>query len=450
MEESLKSLYNKCKGWSLEKYVRDHLLVTDDITPLSEEAFEAFQKNFKSKEPVRVASTAAHVGIIQWDVHHFISETVLANFMKLLSGGESIPILVFDSIPFTNTTRPGLIDLSNLKSKTGGNAGKFVFRGRSHVYASHAPPISQEEIDRFMKKFKKVGAFEGHFPTLDKGRFDFFCERVESIPEYGKTFRNQALKFSSDLWPYLFDDELAKEVDPLWSALFDDLELYETNIFADKKSRDVLLDMQKKYKLWCHAPNYFKGMCKCGRPFPLDLKDEGGKTYLQGKCESPACGHGNQDYSVEVGDIPEAVKKRELRDTLFIRFYKLWALAGIDTVGGCGQIEYLARYKEAYIELLTRTGRKDEAALLAKRKSNKMLTSIFAPLNRDGTPKSGTQTLLEGGLSRDFLTSLSKMKFGKLLDLENIYIDSFLWGLPADYGKARSMVEGSELEGLVF
>lgn len=451
MNPEVKKICAKFKGKTLEQYLDEHLIEQEPLTPMNPDAFEVFQKNFKGSEPVTLASTAAHAGLIQWDHPLLVCEVTLVGMKNLLEGKEVIPILNASSVPFSNQTHPGAIDLTRFYSKDGKPLKKYAIRGASRVCVRKAPPVTQEEVEKFLEKFSEVAKFPSSFPSLRMDRYELLVKFFKELPKHGK-FMDQCIWLSSELWPFLYEDSVAKRASRLRTISSESMQYLDENPMADKKQRDALLTLEKRYNFWCHSPNYYRGWCKCGRLFPLEMRKDGSKIYLEGHCIKPGCEHHGKDadkYSVEVSDIPEAVRKVELNETLFIWFYKAWLLAGINVMGGCGQVEYLAHYKKGYADFFKLSGQKKRLEMLKGRRTDRLITNLFNIHNGNGTEKSGSQIVLEGGLTEDLLGQLLGMNVGRLLDVQDIFIDAFIDKKEVDYRKVASVLNSSELKGLI-
>ncbi len=113
-----------------------------------------------------------------------------------------------------------------------------------------------------------------------------------------------------------------------------------------------------KYTLKQYIKEYvYKG---CGREFPLREASIGGRACLTGNCRYHSCRYyGSKKFVVEIEDIQAALSRGDLHDTLFVFFYKLWGLAGIEVMGGFNQVEYLAAFKERLIELFAQIGNRE-------------------------------------------------------------------------------------------
>lgn len=404
MGSELQALARRFGSLQLRDYVHQHLLKKREHAPLNPEAYEVFTKNFKGKEIYHLA-TGSHMALLQWDNPYELSEAVLANLPFLLGEGETVPLAPCSRISFSNTTRPGMIDCSGL-GKGNVHLSKYVLRGRSKTLVMKAPPLQQEEIENFLHPFEKMQQRPDLFPFVSQNNLKLFISAFRRAPQQGKTFPEQASWLGSALWPALFKDKQQKLIiKPVESMV-----LLRENILEDVKIRGLLEKHFSGVRGAMSSTYFYYGICSCGAEFPLKKEEEA----LQGKCL--ACEESGL-MNVPIVDLPEAIKRQDVSETLLMTYYNLWLQTGVEVFGGSFQIEYLKDFKQRLSRVFSLIGEKKKSAILQRRSSDLFDCGMFVKYNADGTPKTGAQILLEGGFHENDLRTLAQQPFQKMTAL---------------------------------
>lgn len=451
----LMKLQEEFKNKTLLEYVQEHLLKERAFLPLDQEAYHIFCLNFGGKK-VRRLSTGSHQAFLQWDEPSNLGENILANLPALLQGTESVVSAPCSRITFKNSTRPGTLDLSGLGSLEEKNLklSRYTLRGRSKITVNKAARITEPEMKSFLLPFRKFQNQAPLFKFINQEKLSFFLHLAEQMVGSGETFNEQSSWFSSQLWPHLFNGLKAS---PLTIKPLEDLQVKRENLLADKKMR-VLLEKYFKDSYGALSSTYFYyGSCACGIEFPLEKREEGELVYLEGNCLDKNCphfgaengakngaGYGTRKYRVEVNDLLSEVEKKNLNETLFITFYNIWALAGIEVLGGCNQAEYLKEFKDKLGLVFEERGDKKKSEILRKRATNLLDLGLVVAFNHDGTPTSGSQLLLGGGLERSYLEQLSRLNFSTMVELSLPFINCD-FGEKPDYALTAKKIQENKM-----
>ncbi|MFH0961988.1 MAG: hypothetical protein V1820_04860 [archaeon] len=408
-----RSVKERFGNFTLLDYLREHLFSESVHAPLDESAYDLFCKNFNG-EDVRRVSTGSHMAFLQWEETFGLGEDILVNLESLLSNGGSdqTVLLPCSRIPFQNWTRPGSIDLSRLEHK-GIRLSRYTLRGKSKVTVNRAPKITQNEIDKFLESFRDFQRKRDFFEFIPEDKLALFINAAAQAAAKGKTFNKQCEFFSSELWQHLFS-EPAK---PLKLRAAEDLELVRENLLESKASRAALEESFSGTYGATNSTYFYYGSCKCGIEFPLRKVDEGGCVSLEGNCLDRNCPHnGKEKFSVPISGIIEGVEAGSLNEGLLITFYNIWALTGVDVLGGFKQTEYLTEFREKLGKFFLKLGEKSRADKIMGRRTDLLSCGLLASFNKDGTPKKGAQLFFEGGIQRNYLEKLASQKFGNLFD----------------------------------
>ncbi len=440
----LMKLKEEYKNKTLSEYVNEHLLKEREFLALDEEAYKTFCRNFK-QENVRSISTGSHMAFLQWEESFGLGENILANLSSLLDGTENIISSPCSRITFKNSTRPGSIDLSG-SSRNNIQLSRYTLRGRSKATVNKAPKITEQEIEIFLSDFYKFQKNASMFKFIKQDKLSSFIRYAKQMVERGETFNEQCAWFSEQLWPHLFNDI---EFSPLTIKPLEDLQVKRENLLANKKLRGLLEKYFRGQQGAWSSTYFYYGSCKCGIEFPLEKKEDGNLVYLEGNCLDKNCSHfGSQKYSIEVNDILAEVEKKNLNETLFISFYNVWALSGIDVLGGFNQAEYLKEFRDKLCLIFKEIGEKKRSEILQKRATNLLDLGIFVAFNQDGKPKSGSQVFLEGGLDRQFIERFARLNFSKTIDVSLQSINSLVEERP-DHMLTAKMLKENNMEFMI-
>ena len=409
----LMKLKEEFKNKTLLEYVNEHLMQEREFLPLDIEAYKVFCKNFKQKEVHRI-STGSHMAFLQWEESFGLGENILVNLPHLLNGTKNVISAPCSRITFKNSTRPGSVDLSGMGEKST-KLSRYTLRGRSKITLNKAQKISEQEMEIFLHSFYKFQKEASMFKFINQDKLSTFISSAEQMVKRGETFNEQCSWLSSQLWPHIFNDlkHASLTIKPL-----EDLQVRRENILANKELRELLEKHFKDSYGVLSSTYFYYGSCKCGIEFSLKKREEGESVYLEGNCLDKNCPHfGTKKYSVEVNDIIQEVEKKNLNETLFISFYNIWALAGVDVLGGFNQAEYLKEFRDKLCLIFEQMGEKKRGEILRKRATNLLDLGVFAAFNQDGIPKSGSQVFLEGGLNKEYIEQFSKLNFSKAVDV---------------------------------
>ncbi|MBI3031859.1 hypothetical protein HYY69_00115 [Candidatus Woesearchaeota archaeon] len=409
----LMKLKEEFKNKTLLEYVNEHLLKEREFLPLDLEAYKVFCKNFKQKNVHRI-STGSHMAFLQWEESFGLGENILVNLPNLLNGNESVISTPCSRITFKNSTRPGSVDLSCMGEKNI-KLSRYTLRGRSKITLNKAEKITEQEMESFLRTFYKLQKNAPMFKFVNQDKVSLFIKYAKQMVERGETFNEQCNWFSGQLWPHLFNDF---KTTPLTILPLEDLEVKRENLLANKKLRNLLEKHFKDSYGVLSSTYFYYGSCKCGIEFPLEKRENGALIYLEGNCLDKNCPHfGTKKYCVEVNDIIKEVEKKNLNETLFITFYNIWALAGIDVLGGLNQVEYLKEFRDKLCLIFEQIGENEKSEILRKRATNLLDLGVFIAFNEDGILKSGSQVFLEGGLDKKYIEQFSKLNFSKTIDV---------------------------------
>gem|GEM_PF-5131065 len=433
-------LKEEFRNKTLLEYVNEHLLKEREFLPLDMEAYEVFCKNFKQKN-VRRISTGSHMAFLQWEESFGLGENILVNLVSLLNGTENAISAPCSRITFKNSTRPGSVDLSG----SGGNSAKlsrYTLRGRSKITLNKAQKITEQEMESFLRSFYKLQKNAPMFKFANQDKLSLFISYARQMAKRGETFNEQCSWFSSQLWPHLFSDIKASS---LIIKPIEDLQVKRENLLANRRLRELLEKYFRDSYGALSSTYFYYGSCKCGIEFPLEKREDGELIYLEGNCLDKNCLHfGSQKYGVEVNDIIREVEKKNLNETLFISFYNIWALAGIDVLGGFNQAEYLKEFRDKLCLIFEEIGEKKRSGILRKRATNLLDLGVIAAFNQDGMPKSGSQVFLEGGLDKKYIEQFSRLNFSKIIDVSLQTINS-LFGETPNHALTVKMLKGNNM-----
>ncbi|MEK6922029.1 MAG: hypothetical protein AABX82_09120 [Nanoarchaeota archaeon] len=416
-----------------------------ELLPLDIEAYKVFCENFKQNN-VRSISTGSHMAFLQWEESFGLGENILVNLPHILNGTENVISTPCSRITFKNSTRPGSVNLSDMGEKNM-KLSRYTLRGRSKITLNKAEKITEQEMEIFLSNFYKFQNNASMVKFINQNKLSLFIKYAKQMVKRGETFNEQCGWFSSQLWPHLFNDF---KPSPLTIKPLEDLQVKRENLLADKKLR-ILLERHFKDSYGALSSTYFYyGSCKCGIEFPLEKIEEGDlPVYLQGNCLDKNCPHfGAKKYSVEVNNIIQEVENKNLNETLFMTFYNIWALAGIDVLGGYNQAEYLKEFKDKLCLIFEQIGENKKCETLRKRATNLLDLCVFAVFNRDGIPKSGSQIFLEGGLDKKYLEQFSKLNFSETIDVSLQNINS-LFGEKPNHALTVQMLKDNKMEFLI-
>ena len=440
----LMKLKEEFKNKTLLEYVNEHLLKEREFLPLDMEAYKVFCKNFKQKN-VRRISTGSHMAFLQWEESFGLGENILVNLPNLLNNTENVISAPCSRITFKNSTRPGSIDLSCMGEKNI-KLSRYTLRGRSKITLNKAEKISEQEMENFLHSFYKFQKNATMFKFINQDKLPLFIKYGKQMLKRGETFNEQCSWFSGQLWPHLFNDFMTS---PLAILPLENIQVKRENLLADKKLRKLLEKNFKDSYGVLSSTYFYYGSCECGIEFPLDKREDKELVYLEGNCLDKNCPHfGTKKYSVEVNDIINEVEKKNLNETLFITFYNIWALAGIDVLGGFNQAEYLKEFRDKLCLIFEKIGEKQKSEILRKRTTNLLDLGVFAAFNEDGIPKSGSQVFLEGGLDKKYIEQFSKLNFSKAIDVSLQTINS-LFGEKPNHALTVKMLKDNKMEFMI-
>lgn len=420
----LMRLKEEFKDSTLLDYAKQHLLAERELLPLDREAYRIFCSNFPG-QTVRRISTGSHMAFLQWEEPLALGENILANLPSLLEGTRSVISAPCSRITFKNSTRPGSIDLSGMgEGKV--RLSRYTLRGRSKITINKAEKISELEMNNFLHDLLKFQKKAEMFPFVDQKKLSSFINLCRRMVSQGETFNEQCSWLSSQLWPFLFPD---LTVPPLTIKPLEDLRVKRENILANKQMRALLeIYLQDSYGALSSTYFYY-GSCRCGIEFPLAKREQDEQVFLEGNCLDQQCpSFGTTKYAVEVQEIISEVEKKNLHETLFISFYNIWALAGIDVFGGYNQIEYLKEFQEKLCSIFDASGEHTKSEMLRKRATNLLDLAICPAFTKEGRAKSGSQVLLEGGLSRRHIEQFASLSFSQAVDVSLATINLLFGG----------------------
>ncbi|MBI5227819.1 hypothetical protein HY988_04500 [Candidatus Micrarchaeota archaeon] len=440
-------LKERFNNTSLNDYVLEHLLKERELLPFDESAYKTFSKNFSAKN-VRRICTGSHMGFVQWEEPFALGENVLNNLPSLLGEGEQNVTVPYSRITFASAvrdSRPGSVDLTNM-GPVGRKLSRYVLRGRSKITLDKAEKISDNEVEEFLRNFHKLESQPTMFPFVNPSKLKKFIQLVKDCTRNGQSFNSQSSYLSSNLWSELFSD---LKVKPLNMHPMEDLNLVRENPLENTALRELFETSFKDTYGATNSTYFYYGSCKCGREFPLKKHVDGSNVYLSGKCVDTDCVYfGKEEYSVHVKDIVEEIKNKNLNETLLFSFYNIWALAGIDVIGGFVQIHYLKDFKDKLIQIYKKSGDQKRVDILEKRATNLFGTGILVSFNPDGTPKPGLAALLEGGFDKKYLENISALKFGRTIDATLGIIES-VFSKKADYSKVLELLKENKMEFMI-
>lgn len=448
----LQKIRNHFGDRTLGEYLKEHIFADRNPKPLSEAAYETFQQNFK--EEIKMVSTAGHLGVLEWDSPILLGENVVTNLQYALGEKPAIHLIPTSRIPFSNTTRPGALDLSHVTDpkNPSNHLLKYNIRsGRSIRTVDKSPKTTTEDMEPALEPLQKLLLFKGAFPSIDRSRLQFLANHIKQFPQYGSTFNEQCEALSTKLWPYLFEDDLAKKLKPPIIRAIEGLKMENENLIENKRTREHLEKIFKGVWGAFDTTYFYYGSCRCGIEFPLAKEEENGEVYLSGKCINKECEHhGKEKFSVRAKDITDAAERREVHEGLLMNFYRIWALAGIDVLGGFNQVEYIAGFREGLVMLFNKLGERKKAEIMQTRASNLFNAGLMVAFNSNGSPKTGSQVMLEGGLKSEYLNKLNNTKFGSMLDASNFIINSAISGKKPDYSAISATITKYGLNYLVM
>ncbi|MBI5072761.1 hypothetical protein HZA99_03005 [Candidatus Woesearchaeota archaeon] len=301
-------------------------------------------------------------------------------------------------------------------------------------------------MEIFLHSFYKFQKNAPMFKFINQNKLSLFIKYAQQMVKNGETFNEQCIWFSSNLWPHLFNDIKASSliIKPL-----EDLEVKRENLLADKRLRELLEKYFKDSYGALSSTYFYYGSCKCGIEFPLEKREYGELVYLEGNCLDKKCQHfGTKKYSVEINDIIKEVEKKNLNETLFITFYNIWALAGIEVLGGFNQAEYLKEFRYKLCLIFEQIGEIEKSEILRKRATNLLDLGVFVAFNEEGMPKSGSQVFLGGGLDKKYIERFSKLNFSKTIDVSLQAINS-LFGEKPNHALTVKMLKENNMEFMI-
>ncbi|MBI5002595.1 hypothetical protein HZC31_04370 [Candidatus Woesearchaeota archaeon] len=440
----LMKLKEEFKNKTLLEYVHEHLLRKRELLPLDVEAYKVFCKNFK-QDNIRRISTGSHMAFLQWEESFGLGENILVNLPHLLNENENIISSPCSRITFKSQTRPGSVDLSHMGEKSM-KLSRYTLRGRSKITLNKAEKITEQEMENFLQSFYKFQKSPSMFKFINQEKLSAFIKYAKQMVKKGETFNEQSSWFSSQLWPHLFNDF---ESFPLIIKPLEDLQVKRENLLVNKKLRTLLEKHFKDHYGVLSSTYFYYGSCKCGIEFPLEKREDAELVYLEGNCLDKDCLYfGTKKYSVEGNNIIKEVEKKNLNETLFITFYNIWALAGIDVLGGFNQAEYLKEFRDKLCLIFQEIGENKKSEILKKRATNLLDLGVFAAFNADGIPKSGSQVFLEGGLDKQYVEQFSKLNFSKTIDVSLQTINS-LFGEKPNHSLTVKMLKDNKMEFMI-
>ncbi|MBN1256805.1 MAG: hypothetical protein JXA52_03780 [Planctomycetes bacterium] len=437
----LMKLQKEFRNTTLLEYVNTHILKERELLPLDMEAYEIFCKNFSQKH-VRTISTGSHMGFLQWEDAFDLGENILANLPSLLNGGESTITAPCSRVSFKDASRPGAIDLSGM-GQNSISLSRYTLRGQSKTTINKAQMITSEEMENFLHSFYKFQKQPQMFKFIDQDKLTIFIAHAQEMVSRGQTFNEQSSWLSSQLWPHLFRD---MKTSPLIMKPLEDLQIKRENLLANREMRALLEEHFKDSYGAMSSTYFYYGSCKCGIEFPLTKREDGGLVFLEGNCQDKNCPHyGKEKYSVEVNDVIEEVKRGNLNESLFMAFYNIWILAGIDVLGGFNQVQYLKDFKDKLCIIFDRMGERRKSEIVQNRASNLLDLSPFICFNQNGSPQNGAQIFLSGGLDKEYLERFSSLKFSLPIEASMQAIYSLFYGETPDHALTLKILKDNNM-----
>ncbi len=437
----LQKLQEQFKGTSIKDYIKNHLQKERPFQPLDEESYKIFKSNFNRKEIKRIA-TGSHMGAIFWDFPLCFGETIIAQLPTMLNDAEPIVMTPCSRIPMQNESRPGIIDLSHM-----GNASihlsKYALRGRSKITVNKAQPITKKEIGNVLHEFRKFQKNPQVFKFINQEKLAVVIDALAGF-ENEQTFNGQASALSSRLWQEITANGKQQ---PLQIKPMETLRLKRENLLENKQMRE-LLEKHFEGSYGATTSTYFYyGSCRCGKEFPLKKIEEGAGIQLVGTCSDQKC-ENKETYKTNVSEIIEEVERGNLSESLFMQFYNLWLLTGVDIMGGFNQIHYTKEFRDNLAIIFKKLGNEKRSKLISARATNLLDLGIIPIFNQDGSPKTGSQVFLEGGFEESYLKRLSELEFSSAIDVSRSIINT-VFGEKPNYSEVISLLKKNNMEFMI-
>jgi hypothetical protein len=466
----LQKVYEKCKNYSLIKYLKNHILQSPDVEPLNSEAFEVFQDIFKNlikkyvgkdaanliienELVVKTINTADHIGTLHYDFALMLGANIVANLDYLLSNDMSkmIPSLTFSNIPFSNVTLPGTINPAGISSPKNPNVRlqPIQLKGKSKATPLYSSKITGESIARALKFYDRIiQNLNPRFNFLNSDILKKFVEMINSLPGRGDTFNAQAVNLSYDAWLDLFNFKIGPHfLIPIEDVSHEMIKKGLIENFLTKK--DMRESMLKDFRNIVGAFTVDNnGEIAQGTHFYWAI-DENGRRYPM-KIEGEYLNSTQLDFQIHISEIPEYLKKHQIDESLCMTLFNACLFPGIKPIGGFNQVEYLFAQKNAWIKTFNAVGMKEYAKKLGNFPTNYFNAGILVAFNADGRPKTGSQIILEGGFDKQYLQKVANTNFGNALKSAQPIINSMIGGKKPDYSRVREILKENKLEHMIY
>ena len=465
----LQSIYEQWKNHTLNEYLEKHILHSKPVMPLNKGAHDEVQgifldliEKYNGKNVVKIVeeneielklmNTADHIGMLHYDFPLMLGANIISNLRYILSNDidNMIPSLTFSSIPFSNATLPGTINPSNISSPKDKSVKlkPIKVKGKSKTLPLYSQKISKEVILNEIKFYERIlDDVNPHFSFLNKEKVKILVDLIKTISNHGETFNEQAISLSYKAWFNLFNFKVGPQllipIEDLSKSLTK--QSISMNLLEFSSIREAMIkNFRNVYGAFVLNED---GKIQQGTYFYWEIDDNNRRIPM--KIEGEYLKSISSDFIIHVSEIPEYLSQNKIDESLSIIFFNTCFFPGVKPIGGFNQVEYLHDQKFAWIKTFRESGFKEHANKLENFRTDLYNTGPLIIYNSDGSPKTGSQVIIEGGLNISYLKKLGNTNFGKLLGSAKPIIDSLIGGKKPDHSRILEILKNYRLNYLI-